>query len=456
MNSPSQDPLILTVSQLTQAIKMSLEGTFPQLWLQGEISNWKVQSSGHIYFSLKDAQAQISAVMWRQEASQLKSIPKDGMQVLVYGAINVYPNRGNYQIVVSEMKPVGRGELLLKLEELKEKIHKKGWFKKEHKKPLPRMPNRIGIVTSPTGAAIQDILNILTRRSGDLHVLLNPVRVQGDGAAQEIAQAIAFFNTHDLADVIIVGRGGGSIEDLWCFNEEIVAEAIFNSRIPIIAAIGHETDHCIADYVADVRAPTPSAAAELVMADKQEQLNHLSQIQRRLNQSLVYKVLCDRQRLEALCKQPMLSSPHYLLGASIQRLDDQRQRLDHLIHQEIRKRRLHIDECCKRTMALKPSTRLEHLKEKFHYWKRTLNHQMERDVRLKKDRLENVSSALHQINPQNLLMKGYSIVFSEVDGSIISSIHQVEKNQPIYIQIADGKIHANVTESIPSMKIVET
>jgi exodeoxyribonuclease VII large subunit len=449
MTESAQDPLVLTVTQLSHAIKMCLEGTFPILWLQGEVSNCKLHSSGHLYFSLKDANAQISAVMWRQEASQLKTALKDGMQVLVRGSINVYPARGNYQIVVLEMKPVGLGELLLKLEELKQKIHRLGWFKKEHKKPLPRMPRRLGVITSPTGAAIQDILNILTRRSAGLQILLNPVRVQGEGAAQEIAQAIHFFNDHDLVDVIIVGRGGGSIEDLWCFNEEIVAEAIFKSRIPIISAVGHETDHCIADYVADVRAPTPSAAAEIVIADKLEQLNHLQQVNRRLHQSISHQLINRKQQLNAIRRQPMLSSPYYLLGSWMQRLDDHRQELDTLIQQDLRRRRMLIEACYKRTQSLNPSTKILHLKEKFNYWNRSLHLQMERVIKLKKDRLERMSHSLHLINPQNLLNKGYSILFSEKDGSVITSIHNVDKNQDLRIVLSDGKLLSTVKEVMP-------
>lgn len=450
MKESAQDPLVLTVTQLTHAIKLCLEGTFPVVWLQGEISNCKSHTSGHIYFSLKDTNAQISAVMWRQEALQLKTSPKDGMQVLVRGAINVYPNRGNYQIVVYEMKPVGLGELLLKLEELKQKIHKLGWFKKEHKKPLPRMPQRIGIITSPTGAAIQDILHVLSRRSGNLHILLNPVKVQGEGAAQEIAQAIRFFNEHHLVDVMIVGRGGGSIEDLWCFNDERVAEAIFLSQIPIISAVGHETDHCIADYVADVRAPTPSAAAEIVIADKMEQLNHLNQIHRRFHQSISHKLLHCRQHLNAILKQPLFASPYYLLGGWIQHLDDTRQQLNGLMRQELRKRCLLLDSCYKRSQILKPSTQIAHLKDKLSYWNRTIQHQMARVIKLKKDRLERVETGLQLINPQKLLMKGYSILFSEKDGSVITSIRNIHKDQDLRIHVSDGKLISTVKEILSS------
>lgn len=444
----SQDPLVLTVTQLTHAIKMCLEGTFPAIWLQGEISNCKLHSSGHLYFSLKDANAQITAVMWKQEAAQNKTNPKDGMQVMVRGALNVYPARGNYQIVCYEMKPVGLGELLLKLEELKQKIHQLGWFKKEHKKLLPKMPRRVGIVTSPTGAAIQDILNILSRRAGGIHILLNPVKVQGEGAAKEIAAAIDFFNQHQLVDVIIVGRGGGSIEDLWCFNDEIVAEAIFKSHIPIISAVGHETDHCIADYVADVRAPTPSAAAEIVIADKIEQLNHLDQIKRRLDQGIKTIFNGYRQHLNSLRKQPMFASPSYLLGERMQRLDDLRLQMDNIIQKELRNRHLLLDSYSKRVLSMKPSTQIAHLKEKLSYWDKTLFNQVERHIRLKKERLVLISEALQSINPKKLLTKGYSILFSEKDGSVINSVHNIDKDQNVRIYLSDGELLSTVKEVI--------
>ncbi len=271
----SQNVPPLTVSQLTNAIKLNLESTFPRIHLQGEISNFKVQTSGHLYFSLKDVHAQISVVMFKADASLLKIMPKAGDQVIVKGALNVYPPKGNYQLIVRELAYVGIGELLQKLEALKFKLHQMGWFKNSHKKPLPRFPQRIGVVTSPTGAVIQDILNVLSRRFSGFHLILNPVKVQGEGAADEISQAIEDFNRYQSVDVMIVGRGGGSLEDLWAFNEEIVAKAIFHSQIPIISAVGHETDHCIADYVADVRAPTPSAAAEIVIAEKKQQIDYL-------------------------------------------------------------------------------------------------------------------------------------------------------------------------------------
>lgn len=492
----TQDLPIFTVSQLSYAIKHCLETTFPLVSLQGEISNCKLHTSGHLYFSLKDANAQISAIMFRPDAASLKIVPKDGIQVIVRGEINVFPQGGKYQIVVREMKPVGLGELLLKLEELKIKLHKKGWFRSEHKKPLPKFPRRIGVVTSPTGAAIQDMLNILTRRFSCFHLILNPVRVQGEGAAKEIAQAIEQFNRYDLVDVVIVGRGGGSIEDLWAFNEEIVAEAIFNSRIPIISAVGHETDHCIADYVADVRAPTPSAAAELVIAEKSQQLQHLAQMQRRMQQTVGQLIKQDRHRLQGLTRQPILQSPFGLLGSWIQKLDVLRSDIDDAVARHITTQRLLLESKRQLVHSSKPTVKLEHFKQQLASWDKNLkialllklqvlntslhhteemlkqiwhtkqNHRRiifqetqkykqldaiwQRILTQKKERFTNLKIALDTVNPKNILTKGYCILFSEKDDSAITSVREAQKEQEIRVMLSDGQLFATINDIITS------
>lgn len=486
---------ILTVSQLSHAIKHCLENTFPLVWIQAEISNCKPHSSGHLYFSLKDANAQISAVMFRPDAVLLKMAPKDGAQVVVRGEINVYPVSGKYQIVVREMRLVGLGELLLKLEELKIKLHQKGWFRSDRKKPIPRFPKRIGVVTSPTGAAIQDMLHILNRRFSGFHLILNPVRVQGEGAAQEIAQAIQQFNHYDLADVLIVGRGGGSIEDLWAFNEEIVAEAIFNSRIPIISAVGHETDHCIADYVADVRAPTPSAAAELVIAEKSQQLTHLAQVQRRLQQTIFQLIRQDRHRLNGLLRQPILQSPYGMLGAWIERLDALQQQADDSMKQQLIFKRHHLESKQQLLRSLNPLTKLGLFRQKLlsldrdiqaacrrnletrrvavlrgvetlnRSWqfqlsskttlfqatpkRKLLDNLMARSLAQKTERLLAIKNSLDSVNPKNLLTKGYCILFSEKDNSIITSVHSVKKQEEVNVLLQDGKLQATINALVP-------
>ncbi len=485
----------LTVSQLTTAIKHCLETTFPSVIVQGEVSNSKLHSSGHLYFTLKDPSAQISAVMYRMDAIQLKAVPKEGDQVLVRGDLNVYPAGGRYQIIVKELKPVGLGELLLKLEELKVKLLKKGYFKKERKRPLPKMPRRIGVVTSPTGAAIQDILHILTRRFSGFHLILNPVKVQGEGAAQEIARAIQQFNEYDLVDVLIVGRGGGSIEDLWAFNEEIVAEAVYHSKIPIISAVGHETDHCIADYVADVRAPTPSAAAEIVIAEKAHYIYHLGQIQQRMIQTLKHLIRHHRQQLKGLCRHPLFASPYGILGPWMQKLDNFRSQLDDAIRQKFKHYKILLEGKNKQLYALKPSTQIAYFRQKLssygkairttflgktsqykislqkiesgllNIWQLQLNNRkkmlqplqrrkqldtlMGKILALANERLTKVSKALQAIDPKTLLSKGYAIVFAEKDHSVITSIYDVEKQQAIRLLLSDGEILSTINDIVP-------
>lgn len=463
---------VLTISQITQAIRLSLETTFPSICLQGEVSNFKKQSSGHLYFSLKDANAQIGAVMFRGDADALKTLPKDGDQVIVKGALNVYAPRGNYQVVIRELTLAGLGELLLKLEQLKIKLKKKGYFERVHKKPLPKFPKTIGIVTSPTGAVIQDILNILTRRHAGFHVILNPVKVQGDGAAAEIARAIDQFNQYELVDVIIVGRGGGSIEDLWAFNEEVVADAIFRSAIPIVAAVGHETDHCIAEYVADVRAPTPSAAAEMVMAEGLQITTHLTQLRTRLQQTMTHLITHDRHRLNGLMRHPLLASPYALLGPWIQRLDDLRTSLDQSMQWKVQHSKQALHGWMRQVCTLKPTTQIAHTRQKLQQWQKSLDNAIQNQVSAKRNRLnadallkrldqlwlhqqhkrrerfEGIAYNLSSIDPKNLLKKGYTILFAEKGDSVITSVRALRPQQRIRMLLADGEAAATVTELI--------
>jgi exodeoxyribonuclease VII large subunit len=393
---------VLTVSELTASIKAILEPNFRSLSVQGEISNFKFQSSGHLYFSLKDANSQISSVLFKGNAAKLPRMPKEGDQVIAQGELSLYAPRGSYQMIIRELQFLGVGELLLKLHQLKETLLKRGWFDPEKKKPLPRLPKTIGVVTSPTGAVIQDILHVLTRRFAGFQVILNPVKVQGEGAAQEIAKAIDDFNTYNLADVLIVGRGGGSIEDLWAFNEEIVAKAIFESKIPIISAVGHETDFTIADWVADVRAPTPSAAAEIAIAEKEHLLQFLTSTKEGVKQRLSQQIAQYRRQLGALQKHPLLSSPYGILAPVIQRVDDYSRKLE-LVH---------------------PSAKIKEAK----------------------DKLKRVQENLRAIHPNNLLKKGYSILFSEKDDSIILSADKLQPGESFKALLHDGKITAVTTE----------
>jgi len=462
-----------TVSQLTQAIKLELETAFPHIQLQGEISNFRRQSSGHLYFSLKDAHAQIAAVMFAKEAAILQMAPKDGDQVIIHGEINVYPPSGKYQLIIRDMRLVGLGELLLKLEALKREILRRGWFGREHKKPLPKLPHTIGIVTSPTGAAIRDILNVLTRRFAGVHIILNPVKVQGQGAAEEIARAIEEFNHYGLVDVIILGRGGGSIEDLWAFNEELVAAAVFHSKTPIIAAVGHETDHCIAEYVADVRAPTPSAAAEIAIGEKAQLLAQLHLLHTRLQQTLDHVLRQKRAHLRAIVWQPLFSSPYRLLSRQLQRCDGLREALDGAISQRFHTLRLTMQALRRHLMALNPRNRLHQQRLKLHAIARSLDasithtlahlrHRfpekklanqlhlsLQRALYRRREKLTALSSALEAVNPKELLKKGYCILLAEKNDSTITSISQLAPQDNVHLLLADGRAQAIIHKVVP-------
>lgn len=415
---------VLSVSELTLSIKKHLEGRFQALKVQGEITNFKEQSSGHLYFTLKDAQSQISAVLFRGNAASLTRLPKNGDQVIVQGEISVYAPRGNYQLIIRQLQYAGVGELLLKLHALKAKLQEMGWFDQARKKSLPASPKTIGVVTSPTGAVIQDILNILSRRHAGFHLVLNPVKVQGEGAAQEIAAAIDQFNKHNLADVLIVGRGGGSLEDLWPFNEEIVAQAIFRSKIPVISAVGHETDFSISDFVADLRAPTPSAAAELVMAAADQHLSQLKAFHERFDQLISHHLSSHRQKITLLQRHPLLSSPYALLESASQRLDDYTEEFDQTMVQVLQTCRLKLDGLKRQLGAMSPQIRINHLKEK----------------------LKSLTSHLKSIDPKNLLTKGYSILFRENDHSAIVSSKDLKVEDKIRVQLHDGTIKVKIYE----------
>ena len=299
----SEYKTIWTVSELTQKVKTRLEADFGEVWVEGEISNLRRPSSGHSYFTLKDDKSQIRAVIFRFMGRYLKFEPQDGMLVICRGKMSVYEPRGEYQLILDYMEPKGVGALQLAFEQLKEKLGKEGLFATDHKKPLPYLPRKIGIVTSSTGAAVRDILNVIGRRFPTMSILISPVKVQGEGSAPEIARAIDGLNLMDDIDVIIVARGGGSLEDLWSFNEECVARAIYRSSIPVVSAVGHEIDFTIADFVADLRAPTPSAAGELVVRDKGELVNFIESLSDRLRNRTLQILETEKKHSQLVMKR---------------------------------------------------------------------------------------------------------------------------------------------------------
>lgn len=384
---------VYTVSELNQEIKTLLETTIPAIWLEGEISNLKIHSSGHVYFSLKDRDSQIPAVMWRTRFADVFFTPQDGMKVIALGKIAVFHKRGYYQFDVIKLKPAGVGELQLAFEQLKEKLLKEGLFDENHKKPIPDFPESIGIVTSPTGAAIQDLLNILNRRFPGLEIILIPAKVQGEGAAQEIAAAVEVFNAYGKVDVIIVGRGGGSLEDLWAFNEEVVARAIFQSKIPVISAVGHEIDFTISDFVADLRAPTPSAAAELAVPNKTELLHRINIFRKTLLESGVEKIQSERDRLDRLSKS-------YAFLRSPDLLRQQQQRLDELLH----------------SLILSSRHRLS-------IWNKET---------------QNLQQRLLALSPQAVLKRGFSICLKEKNKQIVKDAKELAAQDRITLKFFKG------------------
>jgi exodeoxyribonuclease VII large subunit len=461
---------IFTVTELTTAIKAVLEPPFRGICVQGEISNFKLQTSGHLYFNLKDGGSQVSAVLFKGSATQLSRMPKEGDQVIAKGELSLYAPRGNYQLVIRELQFQGVGELLMKLHQLKEKLQGMGWFDAARKKRLPKLPKRIGVITSPTGAVIQDILHILTRRFSGFHVVLNPVKVQGEGAAAEIAKAIEECNRYDVADVLIVGRGGGSIEDLWAFNEEIVAKAIFESRIPIISAIGHETDFTIADWVADTRAPTPSAAAEIVIKDKASLFTYLSNVQSSCYQRIAHQTTQCKEKLRTLQRHPFFSSPYTLLAQPLQQVDDIRVDLDQALQQKVSEYKAKLESFAKQLELLKPSSRIAQLKEKMdnlqgqitsslnHHlsfkkgrfdpaiWQESLARCIMQAMAQKKERLERSAEHLRCLSPNNLLQKGYTMIFSEKGDSVILSAKDLSPHTPFRVRFHDGHVAAIANE----------
>ncbi len=485
-------PEIFSVSELTQEIKKNLESRFPFITVKGEVSNLRKLTSGHCYFSLKDEKAQISAILFKGSQSMLSHFPKNGDTLIVKGQINVYPPQGTYSLIVREIDLAGVGQLLLRFHELKKKLRDQGWFDSKIKKPIPSYPKTIGIVTSATGAVIQDIIHVLKRRFPNFKLILNPVKVQGKGAAIEIKKAIEAFNEFQLADVLIIGRGGGSLEDLWPFNEECVAKAIFESHIPIISAVGHETDMTIADAVADIRAPTPSAAAEIVTKELQAQLDFLAKTKKAVTYALLQKIQREHLKLMRIKKHPYFVSSEALLSDSYQKIDRVNELLKEKINKYLEGKRLYLYALKKELQALRPinqiaslkqtlcfyqdafekvgiqlvQTKQKHLKismEKIDHTLTTLlkqkkNHLREKNflshaisnlkktLSLKKEHYIKLKNYLESIHPYELLKKGYCMPFAEKDHSVIISSKSIKKNQRLHLLFHDGTVKSTVTE----------
>ena len=393
----SNSSRILTVSELTRRIKSVLETSFEDVSVQGEISNCKLHSSGHLYFTLKDESSQLQAVMWRGRAMNLFFTPQNGMKVIARGNITVYEIRGVYQIDVGQLQPLGTGELQLAFERLKQRLAGEGFFDPEHKKAIPEYPERIGVVTSPTGAAIKDIVNIISRRNPAVELILYPVKVQGSGAAEEIATAIQEFNRYGKIDVMIVGRGGGSLEDLWAFNEEIVARAIYDSRIPIISAVGHEIDFTIADFVADLRAPTPSAAAELVVRSKDEIVEFVRNFYYTAHKIVREMLVLNSERIRSLIRSYSFNRPIDVVRQYSQRLDELRRTLFRVTHQHF----TFVGQQC-----------------------------------------ASLQKRMESVNPEVILERGYVMVYR--DSEIIGRANELRQTDDVSLRFHDGQVPAKI------------
>lgn len=433
---------IYSAYEITAEIKTALE-EFGIVWVQGEISNFKHHSSGHMYFALKDDKAQIKAAFFRNNNRLQKYTPRDGQEVIVRGRLSVYEPRGDYQLIVETMEPKGIGSLQLAFEQLKEKLRKEGLFNEEHKKPLPMLPHKIGIVTSPTGAAIQDILRILKRRNASLHILLYPAKVQGSGAAEEIAAGIRYFNTRDDIEVIIAGRGGGSIEDLWAFNEEVVARAVFESGIPVISAVGHEVDFTIADFVADLRAPTPSAAAEMVSGAREDLIATASSLRARLFQAMRRGIEARKLTLERLARNRAFSVAPDKIRDFQQRFDEASLRINQALRQYITGIR-HREQVA-RTKLLRVDLRQVIARQKDGLaadW-RHMGSAVQANLKSARSKFEKTAGQLNALSPLAILQRGYAIC-RDANGIIIREAKSTAVADPVDVLLGKGELRCRV------------
>lgn len=400
MGQVSSTTHILTVTQLTTHIKSLLEGSFPDVWVEGELSNLSIPQSGHAYFTLKDQQSQIRAVLFRSSHRFLKFTLEHGMQVICRGRVSVYEPRGEYQLILDYIEPKGVGALQLAFEQLKARLEKEGLFELDHKKPLPVLPQRIGIITSPSGAAIRDMLRVIKRRHPKMQILIYPVPVQGVEAAPAIVEALRYFNREQNVDVLIAGRGGGSLEDLWAFNEEAVARAIYASRLPVISAVGHETDYTISDFVSDLRAPTPSAAAEMVVESEENFRVGIGTLESRLVRSI--KQLLEQVRSSLRENMRILGDPRRGLEKFSQRLDD-------LVHR----------------MAME------------------IGHQVRRD----RARFTALTAGLGHLNPLAILARGYSITRTHPSGTVLKDAVDVKHGDYLSTKLHNGVVFSRVEKT---------
>jgi exodeoxyribonuclease VII large subunit len=437
------EPRVFSVSELTGSIRDLFTRNFTDILVEGEISNCHAAQSGHIYCTLKDDRSQVKCVCFKSQLRLMKFRPEDGLHVTVRGSISVYEARGEYQIYIEHIEPVGLGALQLAFEQLKKRLEAEGLFASERKKPLPRLPGCIGLITSPSGAAVRDVVRILRRRFHNVQLTLYPVRVQGDGAAAEIVRAVQFFNHRQTVDVLILARGGGSLEDLWAFNEEIVARAISDSVIPVISGVGHETDFTIADFVADVRASTPSAAAELVVQTRREFDKHIADLRTALTDQIRYRILVLSRRAHELSASRGFRRPLDLLRQQRQRADELTSRLAHALRANLELGRRRFTTAHLRIASFDFRVKIAALRLRLEKRSTDLGARTDRLLRVKRERLDRLRLQLEERSPLRVLERGYAIA-TTADGAILRDAAQIALGDTIAIHLHKGRLTTEV------------
>jgi len=440
----------LSVSELTERIQGVLETEFVDVWVEGEVSNLTIAGSGHWYFSLKDERAQIKAVVWKSDARLIRFRPKDGMKVLARGGVRLYPPRGEYQISVQVLEPLGKGSLQQAFEELKEKLEKEGLFDPRRKRPLPMLPRRIGVVTSPTGAVIQDILRVLSSRYANLEVVLYAARVQGPEAAGEIVQGIRALNRVPGLDVLIVARGGGSLEDLWPFNEEGLARALASSSVPTISAVGHETDFTIADFVADVRAPTPSAAAERVVKAKVDLAERVGALERHLDSAVRLRLQRVRARVEAVTSHRVFAAERGRLRSRAQRVDELARRGESALRRRGERAREQARRATDRLEAFRWDRQVAERRERLRGHVERLTGLARAAVQARRAALGAAAGKLETLSPMAVLSRGYALVWDATGARLLRDPQGVVVGDALRIRLHGGSLGATVTSKEPA------
>jgi exodeoxyribonuclease VII large subunit len=443
-STPPKQPSIISVTRLNRLARQVLESEIGQVWVSGELSNFVAASSGHWYFTLKDSKAQIKTAMFKGANRGVKFSPKAGDKVVIRGSLSLYEARGDYQLIGEHMEPEGLGKLKQAYEALKAKLSAEGLFAMEAKQALPTSVKRLGVVTSPTGAAIHDILNVLKRRNPSIEVIIYPSLVQGATAAKSIAEQIHIANIRDEVDLLIVGRGGGSLEDLWAFNEEIVAYAISKSSLPIVSAVGHEVDVTIADYVADMRAPTPSAAAELVSTDKSQLERHIQQQQHRLSQVFEQHLKRIQYKLHLIESRLSNVHPAVQIRQANQHTDNLTMRLSQAINVKLNDAQSKSKNVTLRLQHASPKNAIKDKKQQLQKVSEKLNSIQQRQLSDKRYQLQRIADILNSVSPLSTLSRGYSIAFK--NDKVVRSVSQLEKGDVIETRISDGSVIAKIQE----------